>query len=74
VVVTLGFEVVACLIVARGHELQGAIFGGAALATLAGVFVYGTRSRRAERRERAQIMSDQLKLPLDEVEGQSASR
>jgi uncharacterized membrane protein len=65
-IVTLGLEVISALLVLKGNGLAGAGLGGFAIAALAGVFVYGTRSRREEREEKARIMTDQLRLPLDE--------
>ncbi len=33
----------------NGHEIGGTILGGTGLASLVGVFVYGSKQRRAER-------------------------
>jgi uncharacterized membrane protein len=38
-------------LVYAGHDWAGGIIAGLNLASVAGVFVYGTRSRRAERAE-----------------------
>ena len=39
-------------LIIKGHGIAGAILGGLDLATLAGVFIYGTTSRRKERAEK----------------------
>ena len=56
-VVTLAMLAVAAYIAALGQTIGGAILGGAAVVQLAGVFVYGTRSRRRERIEKAKVMA-----------------
>ncbi len=71
VIVVLGFEVLAAMIITQGHSYQGAILGGVPLVALAGVFVYGTRSRRQEREQKARIMTNQLRLPLDDDSSRS---
>jgi hypothetical protein len=64
-VVTLGIEVISALLILKGYALAGAGMGGFWLVALAGVFVYGTRSRREERMEKARIMTEQSRPPLD---------
>ena len=56
-VVTLAMLAVAAYIAALGQTIGGALLGGAAVVQLAGVFVYGTRSRRRERIEKAKVMA-----------------
>ncbi len=43
----------AVYMVSLGQSLQGTIFGGIGIVSLAGVFVYGTRSRREERERKS---------------------
>ncbi|MDP2983244.1 MAG: DUF2335 domain-containing protein [Candidatus Latescibacter sp.] len=40
----------------QGHDEAGATIGGASLVSLVSVFIYGTRSRRKEREEKARTM------------------
>jgi uncharacterized membrane protein len=65
VVVTMGIELISALLVLKGFPLQGSAMGGVWLVGLAGVFVYGTRSRKAERVDKAKVMAEQLRLPFD---------
>jgi len=58
IVVTLGIEAIAGLMVLNGYAIQGAAMGGFWLVGLAGVFVYGTRSRRQERLDKTRLMTD----------------
>lgn len=46
-----------CWLVYLGHDAAGGTIATAAVAGLAGVFVYGTASRRKEREEKARIMT-----------------
>jgi uncharacterized membrane protein len=45
------------LLVLNGHDVAGATIATASVATLAGVFVYGTKQRQQERVEKAKIMA-----------------
>jgi len=56
-VVAIAGLVASCLMVVGGHEAAGLVLGGLDLGSLAGVFVYGTVSRRNEREQRAKMMS-----------------
>jgi uncharacterized membrane protein len=40
-----------------GYEVAGAAIAGADLVSLVGTFIYGTNSRRAEREDKARVMS-----------------
>jgi len=44
--------VTASLLIYRGHDLGGGLLGGSGLASIAAIFVYGTRQRRKEREEK----------------------
>lgn len=58
-VVSLATLFVAGVIAVSGHTLTSAILAGADVATLAGVFVYGTRSRKEERVEKTKVLTGQ---------------
>jgi uncharacterized membrane protein len=45
-------------LIRNGHSLEGSALAVINLATLAGVFVYGTRSRREERVDKTEIMAE----------------
>ncbi|MFC1596315.1 DUF2335 domain-containing protein [Planctomycetota bacterium] len=45
-----------CVLVGLGHDTAGATIATAAVASLAGVFVYGTRSRRQELQGKAEAV------------------
>ena len=64
------------ILVALGHDVAGAGIAGSTIVGLAGVFVYGTRSSRAERVEKARIvelMKNRGKLALDVPTSSEAS-
>jgi uncharacterized membrane protein len=48
-IVAVGFMVGSVLLGLNGQPWQGAVLGSTTLASIVGTFVYGTRSRRAER-------------------------
>lgn len=56
-VVAGSFLVAACVLVISGHEIAGAVIGGIDIVGLVSAFVYGTISRRGERRERVRMMT-----------------
>ena len=45
-----------CLLVGLGHDWAGATIATAAVASLAGVFVYGSRERRQELRRKGEVV------------------
>lgn len=45
-------------VIATGHDTAGTILGGTTIASLVGTFVYGTRSRRQERKDREKMLID----------------
>ena len=47
------------LLAMHNHESVSTILAGVDIAALAGVFVYGTNSRKRERVEKAQVMTGQ---------------
>jgi uncharacterized membrane protein len=49
--------VLAAWLISSGFVVPGVIFAAGPLATLAGVFVYGTNTRKRERLEKAKIMA-----------------
>jgi uncharacterized membrane protein len=53
-----GFACVLC-----GHDGAGAAIATTAVASLAGIFIYGTKMRREERAERATMMLSQQGVP-----------
>ncbi len=57
VIVALAFLGVAAFLINGGHDVAGGILGTVDIASLVGVFVYGTIQRREERKDRAQIMT-----------------
>lgn len=57
--IAVAFLVAAYLLIDAGHEAAGVTLGTLDLVGLVGVFVYGTRSRRAERELKSRIMSGQ---------------
>jgi len=56
-VVALVFGAGSFVLVLSGYALVGGIIGTGDIVALAGTFVYGTESRRRERRDRAQAFS-----------------
>ncbi len=58
-VVAVLFGVLAYLLIDGGHEAAGISLGTGTLASIVGTFVYGTISRRRERRERFELMAGQ---------------
>lgn len=60
-VISLAFGAGSFIAVLSGYRYEGLGLGGGTLAALVGVFVYGTSSRRAERRERVEMFG-----PLDD--------
>jgi len=42
------------------HETVAAVLAGVDMAALAGVFVYGTNSRKQERVEKSKVMTGQI--------------
>jgi uncharacterized membrane protein len=61
--VVLGLALIGAstVIALNGSPATGSILGGSTLAAVVGVFVYGTRSRRAEREQKAEIMTGRRK-------------
>lgn len=55
-VVAIGGLAAATVMSIAGHAITGAIIGGLDIASIVGVFVYGTQSRKAEREEKARLM------------------
>lgn len=53
----------AVFLIHDGHDWAGAILGSIDLATLVGVFIYGTVTRRTERTQKAQLMHPANKHP-----------
>jgi uncharacterized membrane protein len=72
-IVVLGLEAVAGLAVTHGQGAGGIFLGAGSLATLGGAFIYGTRSRRAERETKARIMTEQMQLPMGDGPRQQGS-
>ena len=64
-IIVLGMEAVAGGAIIAGQSAAGVLLAGGSLAALAGVFVYGTLSRRHEREEKARIMMTPPTLPND---------
>lgn len=62
-VIALAFLGCGSTLVAYGHDTAGATLATASLAGLVGVFVYGTKSQRKEREQKAKIMAEAKKLP-----------
>lgn len=58
-IVAVLFGILSFLLIRGGQEVAGIILGTGDLATLVGVFVYGTISRRSERKERVEMMERQ---------------
>ncbi len=56
VIVALAFLGVAAFLINAGHDIAGGILGTVDIASLVGVFVYGTVMRRGERKDRVQMM------------------
>jgi uncharacterized membrane protein len=61
-VIAVGSIAAGTLCVLSGHDAAGATVATASLASIVGVFIYGTRARSKER----EVKSKQLNLPLDE--------
>ena len=55
--ITLAFLVASVFITIQGYPWAGAIIGTVDIVSLAGVFVYGTKSRREERKERINTLA-----------------
>jgi uncharacterized membrane protein len=51
---------VALVLGLNGHSLEASIIGGGGIAALAGVFVYGSQSQRAERQEKREQQTKKL--------------
>jgi hypothetical protein len=58
-VVAMSLVGVSAILVSSGHGVEGTILGTVDIVSLVGTFVYGTKSRRDERREKAGLMSGQ---------------
>lgn len=58
-IVAVLFGILSYLLIDGGREVAGLILGTGDLATLVGVFVYGTISRRNERKERIEMIEGQ---------------
>lgn len=56
-VIAVGFLIAAVVLVLNGYQAAGIAFGTIDLVGLTAVFVYGSRSRRQERREKADLMA-----------------
>lgn len=72
--VTMGMEVISGILVFKGYPAQAIALGGASLVALAGVFIYGTRSRKTERIEKAKVMTEQMRLPLEGTDPSSETK
>lgn len=57
VVVSLAFLAASVFLIATGHEISGAVLGTVDIVSLAGVFVYGSESRRKEREGRMRALT-----------------
>ena len=57
--VSLAWLLVSYLVIHEGHAVAGVFLGSLDLVGLVGVFVYGTATRRGERKERFKMMSGQ---------------
>lgn len=60
--VAIAFLVVAAVVILTGHEIAGIILASVDIASIVGVFIYGTESRRRERNEKAQAVPDPRQL------------
>jgi len=58
-VVSMTAIVGGCIVAAVGHPASGATIATTAVVGLAGVFVYGTASRRREREKRTETLAEQ---------------
>jgi uncharacterized membrane protein len=56
-VIALAFLAAAVAMVLSGHDTAGTIIGSIDLVALVGTFVYGSRTRRQERLEKAMVMT-----------------
>ena len=59
-VVAVVFGVGSFISILSGYALAGTGLGGGVIVALVGTFVYGTQSRREERRERLRILTGHL--------------
>ncbi len=57
-IITLLFLAASYNLIINGHELAGSILGISNLAILAGVFIYGTNSRKNERLEKTKMLEE----------------
>ena len=55
-VVALAFIGGSAYCIVNGHDVAGTVLGGGTIASLVGTFVYGTNSRRHERKEREKML------------------
>ncbi len=58
-VVALAFLGASVFLIYNNYQIAGGVLGTVDIGSLAGVFVYGTISRRNERRERVEMMTGQ---------------
>ena len=56
-IIAVGFLAAAVILVLNGYQAAGITVGTANIAGIVGVFVYGDRSRKQERREKADLMA-----------------
>jgi uncharacterized membrane protein len=59
-IISLAVISVSGILAMHGHETVAAILAGVGIAALAGVFVYGTNSRKRERIEKSKVMTGQI--------------
>lgn len=59
-VISLAVLSVSGLLAMHNHETVAAVLAGADIAALAGVFVYGTNTRKQERVEKTKVMTGQI--------------
>ena len=56
-IVALAFLVVSGFLIYEGHDVAGTTLGTIDIVSLVSTFLYATHSRRAERSERARLMT-----------------
>ncbi|TVS20369.1 MAG: DUF2335 domain-containing protein [Planctomycetaceae bacterium] len=66
--IALVFGIGGCIVAALGQPTAGATIATGCIVSLVSVFVYGTRSRRQERQDRAKLMSGQEPSQADSSE------
>ena len=60
--VALAFLIVAAVVILEGHDAAGIVIASVDIGSIVGVFVYGTETRRRERKEKAQSVPDPSQL------------